>query len=183
MTASFMRQSDNPSLISQQNRRGLRNPWVLGMLALILVVLIVNATFIWLSTQDNRSTLVDREYKSRDRKTGTEFLNELGTRQAMGWQVTVKRPPAAIKDEPVMYDITVNDREGKPVSGEMIVEAYRAADAKRDFDTRFKEVSVGAYQGFISFPLKGYWELNVRIARGDEVFSAHADRFTVAESR
>jgi hypothetical protein len=176
-----MRPSDSPGIISQHNRRGMRNPWVLGMLGLIFAVLAVNATFIWLSTQSNRSTLVDREYKSRDRKTGAEFLNEMGSRQALGWQVTVKRPPAAILDEPVMYEITVKDRDGKPVSGEMIVEAYRAADAKRDFDTRFKEVTVGSYQGFITFPLKGYWELNVRITRGDEIFSAHANRFTVAE--
>jgi hypothetical protein len=82
-----------------------------------------------------------------------------------------------------MYEILVNNREGNPISGEMTVEAYRAADAKRDFDVRFSEVSIGRYQGFISYPLKGSWELNVRIVRGGEVFSAHVDKFMVAESR
>ena len=38
-------------MISQDNKSGLRNPWVLGMLALIVVVLCVNATFIWFTNE------------------------------------------------------------------------------------------------------------------------------------
>ena len=51
-------------MISQNNKSGLRNPWVLGMLALMTVVLSVNATFIWFATKEGRSTLVERDYKT-----------------------------------------------------------------------------------------------------------------------
>jgi nitrogen fixation protein FixH len=169
-------------MISQGQKSGWRNPWLLGMLALVLVVLAVNAVFIWLAGH-NGSTLVDREYKTKDRKSGADFLSELGARQALGWKATINRPARVIKDEPTRYELSIVDRDGRPVSGEVIVEAYRAADAARDFDTRFKEVSLGNYQEFISFPLKGFWELHIRVVRGDEAYSVHTDRFMVAETR
>ena len=169
-------------MISQEHKSGRRNPWLLGILALIIVVFAVNAGLIWLATH-NRSTLVDREYKTKDRKTGAAFIGELGAQQALAWNVTMNRPSQVVKDEPTRYELTVTDRDGKPVSGEVTVEAYRAADASKDFDTRFKEVSIGKYQEFISFPLKGYWELHVRVVRGDEVFNVRTDRFMVAAGR
>jgi nitrogen fixation protein FixH len=168
-------------LISQEQKSGTRNPWFIGILALIAVVLSVNATFIWLSTQ-NRSSLVDRDYKGKDRKTGAAFLDELGTRQALAWKTVINRPDKVVKGVPTEFLIQVFDRDGNPVRGEVTVEAYRAADANQDFATRFKEVSVGSYQELISFPLKGYWELHVRVVRGEDIFTAHTDRFMVAES-
>ena len=41
-------------MISQSNKAGLRNPWVLGMLALIMVVLAVNITFVWFTMKEGR---------------------------------------------------------------------------------------------------------------------------------
>lgn len=166
-------------MISQHQKTGFRNPWVLGILALVAVVLAVNGAFIWLSTH-NKSTLVDREYKSKDRKAGAEFLIGLGSQQALGWQTTMNRPKLLVLNQPTMYDISVVDRNGNPVSGEMIVESYRAADASQDFSTPFREVSIGNYQGFISYPLKGYWELHIRMRRNDDVYSVRTDRFMVA---
>ncbi len=168
-------------MISQHHRAALRNPWVLGMLALVLLVLVVNAAFIWLATHD-KSTLVDREYKTRDRKTGAEFLSGLGAQQALAWKVTINRPKSIVRSEPTLYDISVVDSDGKQVRGEVSVEAYRAADASKDFTTRFAEVSIGNYQGLIAFPLKGYWELHIRVSRGEEIFSVRTDRFMVAET-
>ena len=168
-------------MISQAHKSAWKNPWVLGMLALILVVLSVNGAFIWLSTH-NRSTLVDREYKSKDRKTGTAFLNELGKQQTLAWKASINWPKKVVKDTPTRYEVTVEDKDGQPVRGEVTVEAYRAADASKDFTIRFPEVSIGHYQEFISFPLKGYWELHIRVVRGNEVYSVHTDRLLVSES-
>ena len=168
-------------MISQDHKSGLRNPWLLGMLALIVLVLVVNATFIWFATH-NQSMLVDREYKTKDRKTNTQMLSELGRQQALEWQTTINKPKVLMQGQPTMYEISVLDKEGKPVSGEMEVEAYRASDASKDFITTFKEVSAGSYQGYISFPLKGYWELHIHLKRGNDELSVDTDRFMVAEA-
>jgi nitrogen fixation protein FixH len=155
---------------------------MLGMLGLIILVIGVNATFIWFATH-NTSTLVDREYRTKDRKTGAEVISELSAMQALGWRTAIKKPKAIVMNDPTLYEISVEDRDGRPVSGSMEVESYRAADASRDFGTRFKEVSLGTYQGFIAFPLKGYWELRIHIKRGEDELTVVADRFQVAESR
>ena len=34
-------------MISQHSKKGLRNPWLLGMIGLIILVLGVNGAFIW----------------------------------------------------------------------------------------------------------------------------------------
>jgi nitrogen fixation protein FixH len=168
-------------MISQDHKSGLRNPWLLGLLLLIVFVLSVNAVFIWFATH-NQSALVNREYKTKDRKTNAQVLGELGRQQALAWQTTVSKPKELIQGQPTMYEISVVDKEGKPVSGELQVEAYRASDASKDFITPFKEVAAGNYQGYITFPLKGYWELHIHVARGDDQFTVDTERFKVAEA-
>jgi hypothetical protein len=84
--------------------------------------------------------------------------------------------------EATSYEISVTDRDGKPVSGALEVEAYRASDASKDFTTAFKEVAAGRYQGYITFPLKGYWELHIRVQRGEDRFGVDTEKFMVAAS-
>jgi nitrogen fixation protein FixH len=169
-------------MISQESKSGLRNPWVLGMLALIAVVLAVNATFIWYSMKADRSALVERDYKTKDRKANDTLLSELRAQQALAWQTEIKKPKSIVMGTPTVYEIGIKDREGVAVSGTLEVEAYRGADASKDFTTPFREVAPGRYQGYINFPLKGYWELHIRIQRGEERFGVDTDRFMVAAS-
>lgn len=169
-------------MISQSNKSGLRNPWVLGMMALIAVVLAVNATFIWFTMKEGRSTLVERDYKTKDRKSNELLLSELREKQALAWQTEIKKPKSIVMGTPTSYEISIKDREGAPVSGTLDVIAYRGSDASKDFTTTFKEVAPGRYRGYINFPLKGFWELHIRVQRGDEHFGVDAEKFMVAES-
>lgn len=169
-------------MISQDNKAALRNPWVWAVIALIVVVLTVNITFIMYSASDSRSRLVEQDYKTKDRKANEELLKELREQQSLAWQTTIKKPAVLVMNAPTSYEIGVVDRDGKPVSGMMEVEAYRASDDSKDFFTAFREVSPGNYQGFISFPLKGYWELRIHVKRGEDNFRVNTDRFMVAES-
>ncbi|OGT00897.1 MAG: hypothetical protein A3F73_00505 [Gallionellales bacterium RIFCSPLOWO2_12_FULL_59_22] len=166
-------------MISQDNKKGLRNPWFLGMAGLMVVVLSVNGAFIWLAAK-NRPALVDREYNTKDRKSDSAALNDLESHRNLAWKTTIKQPEAIVTNTPAAYEIGVVDRAGAPVSGTMEVQAYRASDASKDFITAFSETSPGNYQGYINFPLKGYWELRIRTKRGDELFEVNTGRFMVA---
>jgi len=166
-------------MISQHNKKGMRNPWLLGIIVLIILVLGVNGAFIWFATH-NRSTLVDRDYSTKDRKSNAAVINELQEQKALAWKTTIKQPKSVVMDSPAGYEISVMDRAGMSVSGTLEVEAYRASDESKDFTTVFREVSPGNYQGYISFPLKGYWELRIRIKRGKDIFEVGTDRFMVA---
>jgi nitrogen fixation protein FixH len=169
-------------MISQSNKSGFRNPWVWGMLALIVVVLSVNATFIWFTMKDGRSTLVERDYDTGDRKSGEELVKELREQHRLSWQTEIKKPASLVMGTPTSYEIGIKDRDGAPVSGKLEVVAYRPSNAGKDFTTTFKEVAPGRYQGYINFPLKGYWELHMRVQRGEEVFNVNSDKFMVAEA-
>jgi FixH len=166
-------------MISQHSKKGLRNPWLLGMIGLIILVLGVNGAFIWFAMH-NRSTLVDRDYSTKDRKTNAAVVSDLQEQKALAWKTTIKQPMAIAMNLPMTYEIGVVDRTNAPVSGTMEVEAYRASDAGKDFTTVFRETSPGSYQGYIKFPLKGYWELRIRIKRGEEIFEVNTGRFMVS---
>ena len=166
-------------MLSQHHKKALRNPWFIGILGLMAVVLGVNGTFIWLAMK-NRPALVDREYSTKDRKSDSAALHDLEAHRNLAWQTTLKRPENIVTHSPAAYEISVVDRAGAPVSGTMEVTAYRAADANKDFTTAFRETSPGNYQGHINFPLKGYWELRIRTQRGQELFEVNTGRFMVA---
>ncbi len=167
-------------MLSQQNKKGWRNPWFVGMVSVVVTALLVNSVLIWYALH-GRSTLVDHEYSTRDRKSDTETIDDIQTQNALAWKVTIKLPKVVVLATPAAYEIDVADRQGAPVSGEMEVVAYRASDADKDFAVPFKEVSSGSYQGYISFPLKGYWELRIRTKRGKAVFEAGSNKFLVTE--
>jgi nitrogen fixation protein FixH len=169
-------------MISQNNKSGFRNPWVWGMLALLTVVLSVNATFIWFATKGtSRSTLVERDYDSGDRKSGEELVKELKEQHKLSWQTEIKKPASIVMGTPTFYEIGIKDRDGAPVSGKLEVVAYRPSNASKDFTIPFKEVAPGRYQGYVNFPLKGFWELHMRVVRGEEIFNVNTDKFMVAE--
>lgn len=166
-------------MISQESKKAWRNPWALGMLGLIVLVVSVNGLFIWFS-QQHRFSLVDHEYSTKDRKSDTAELKEIEAHHALAWKTSIKSPKDVVVNSPAAYEISVVDRNNVPVSGTMEVEAYRAADASKDFTTAFTEVSPGTYQGKIAFPLKGFWELRIQVKRGDEVFGVDTKKFPVA---
>lgn len=164
---------------SQRNAFGLRNPWLLGVLALIVLVFIVNGVFIWLSVQ-SRPALVDAIGDNPVRKGRDIIRRELEAHQSIGWQLTVQPPSNHVVAEPAHYRVTVKDRAGRVVTGaRMTVTAYRAADAAQDFAVPFAEAAPGEYAGELIFPLKGYWELHFKLALGEMRYSVTGDRLWV----
>jgi hypothetical protein len=168
-------------MLSQKNKKGWRNPWFVGMMGVVVTALLVNSVLIWYALH-RRSTLVDHEYSTRDRKSDTETIDDIQAQNALAWKITIKLPKMVVLATPAAYEIDVADRQGAPVSGEMEVVAYRASDADKDFAIPFREVSSGKYQGYISFPLKGFWELRIRVKRGKDVFEVGSSKFLVTET-
>jgi len=167
-------------MLSQRNKDGWRNPWFLGLVGVVVTAVLVNSVFIWYALH-GRSTLVDYEYNTKDRMSDTETIANIQERNALAWKFTIKLPKTVMIGTSAAYQIDAADRDGVPVGGEMEVVAYRASDADKDFSTPFTQVSSGKYQGYISFPLKGYWELHIRVTRGKKVFNAESDKIFVSE--
>ena len=168
-------------MISQSNKKGWRNPWLFGLLGLVLSGVVINVVFVIHSLDSSRSTLVDEEYNTRNHKTDAVFLKEIEAQSILAWKTTIKQPKFVPLNVPQPYEIAVVDLKGVPVSGQMEVTAYRASDAAKDFKVTFKETAPGHYQGFMNFALKGYWKLRIRLVRDKDVYATESEKFSVRD--
>lgn len=158
--------SDNH--ISQSNKRALRNPWVLGGLALIATVLVVNVTMITLAITTNPG-LVSKDYYERGRYNERHYLQRVAARSALGWTANLELPASIQLGALQTYRIVVVDQVGEPLRGaQVVLNAFRPSDAKADFSLPLEEVGAGIYQVAVEFQLKGIWDLLIDVKQGEK---------------
>lgn len=152
--------------ISQDSKQGLRNPWVLGWVGFVAVVLAVNIGLIMLSLSSNPG-LVDKDYYDHGRDFERNVLKQIAARESLGWEARLETPDRIIIAQPATLRFIVVDGRGLPLSdADVTITAYRPADAAADFLVAMRHVSSGRYQADINFPLKGTWDLIVKVKRG-----------------
>jgi len=156
--------------ISQSNRRALRNPWVLGWLAMVLIVLGMNAAMVVLAVVTNPGLVVD-DYYERGRDFERNILSRHSARSALGWQMNLDVPERIALQQPGTFRIVVADAVSRPLTGARVqLFAYRPSDAKADFAVALPEQGIGRYQTEVEFPLKGIWDLIVHVEHADQTF-------------
>jgi len=156
--------------LSQQNSQAFRNPWVIGWLLLVLVVLVVNAGMITMAFLTNPG-LVEQDYYEKGRERERHFQQQLAARNALGWQLTLTPPERIVQGESGLFRLQLLQADDTPLRGaEISVTAYRPADASADFTFPLKEIVPGQYDGFAALPLKGLWDLNIVIRHGSDSY-------------
>lgn len=155
---------------SQDSKRAWRNPWVIGWLALVLIVLLINAAMISLALVTSPG-LVTKDYYEKGRDFEANLNSRLAARNALGWHMKLDLPDAPYLQSPEFYRVSVVDRVGQPLeNAKVTLNAYRPSDAKADFQQVMQEIGPGLYQTRLAFALKGVWELNVDVERGEDRF-------------
>ncbi len=158
------------SHFSQSNKRAWRNPWVIGWLLLLGVVLAVNAGMITLAFVTGPG-LVDKNYYEHGREFEENRLKRVAARSALGWTAHLDMPEKNRQGVGAMYRFSVVDRVGVPVDNvEVRINTYRPSDADADFSVPMRQYAPGMYEAELSFPLKGHWEITLvaKPASGDE---------------
>jgi len=156
--------------ISQSNRRALRNPWVLGWLAMVLIVFGINAAMVVLAVVTNPGLVVD-DYYERGRDYERNMLSRHAARSALGWQMNLDVPERITLQQPGVFRIVAANAVSQPLSGARVqLFAYRPSDAKADFAIALPEQGIGRYQAEIAFPLKGIWDVIVHIEHAGQTF-------------
>ncbi len=154
--------------ISQSNKQAFRNPWVLGWLGLLTVVIGVNIAFITTAIVTNPG-LVSNDYYQQGRDHEQHYLQRVADRKALGWNAKLDLPKHVPFGADQDIQLTVSDRSGDPLRGaEVVLNAYRPSDAKADFSVPLQEVAPGQYKTATRFPLKGVWDLIVVVKRDDK---------------
>ncbi len=143
-----------------------RSPWLLGSVAMILVVLVVNATMVYLAVVTDPG-LVNADYYAR----GQAYERSMASRLARnpGWTMQLDIPPDVLANEPTRVRFVVVDQVGQPVAPARVdFYAYRPADASKDFTATMAEEDRGRYVAEVVFPLIGIWDTLVAVSYGTD---------------
>ena len=155
---------------SQSSKRAWRNPWVIGWLLLLGVVLLANAGMITLAFVTGPG-LVDKDYYEQGREFERNRLKRIAARNALGWTAHLDMPEENRLGSGATYRFSVVDRKGVPVDGLQVrIDCYRPSDADADFSVPMERYAPGMYRADVSFPLKGHWEITLVAQHEGESF-------------
>jgi nitrogen fixation protein FixH len=161
----------------QRPLRNWKNPWVLGWIGLVVVVLGVNITMVVLAIATNPGLIRDDYYER-----GRDVERTIMTRLAEGpqWTMRIDVPAGARAEQPTKVRFAVVDAVGQPVSPDRVTYfAYRPSDAHRDFSVPMERHAPGIYEAEVEFPLGGVWDTVVAIEQGGDEHSL-GQRISVA---
>ncbi|HEY0721660.1 MAG TPA: FixH family protein [Gammaproteobacteria bacterium] len=167
--------------ISQSSKRAFRNPWVLGWIALVVIVLGVNIAMISLAVTTNPG-LVDKDYYEKGRDFENNVQKQIAAHNALGWSGRLDTSGQPRRGQTTPMRFSVVDNKGLPISNlKMTLVSYRPSDVSADFNVDMKEFAPGLYQADVSYPLKGLWEVTVRVDHNEQRLELAKQRINVAE--
>jgi len=161
-------------VISQKNKQGWRNPWVFGLLAVMLSGVLINARFFW-NVMHHPTRVLDDDYTVREHnKYDAKWLQEQAERTTLGWQTKFYSPQRLENDpianaeaarfilmaNPAEMHFELNDDKGSPIQEVQVkIDAQWPGDPSHDFKTIFHATTPGHYVGSMDFPRAGNWDL------------------------
>lgn len=150
------------------SRSAWRSPWFIAWVALVLVVLAVNATMILLAFVTNPGLVID-DYYERGRNVERTLASRLA--EAPGWTMSLDTPADIAVGEATTVRFYVVDRVGQPVRPDAVTYyAYRPSDRSADFSLPMVEEAPGRYAVEVTFAMPGLWDTLVAAeAAGQEV--------------
>jgi cell division protein FtsL len=172
-------------MISQKNKQGWRNPWVIGLLLVVFSGVLINAKMLW-NVVHNPTRLLDENYSVKNHdKHDAAWVQQQAERSTLGWLIKLSSPQQLQNDlqstteaarfyingNPASMNIEIKDRDGAYVTGALVtIIAQWPGDPKFDFSTDLSEKSAGAYQGDIKFSRAGNWDLVFKVKRNGSEF-------------
>jgi nitrogen fixation protein FixH len=155
--------------ISQSNKEALKNPWVLGILLFLVVILSANAVFIYLAFKSPPNLVVQDFYERGKHYEEAHKLME--KEKALGWTGVLMAPPATRVNQHQTYEVLLQGKNSVALELDSVtLNAYRPSDAREDFSETMALTKPGTYSTDISFPLPGIWDVIVVAKHGEEEF-------------
>ncbi len=165
--------------MKEQVRTDLKNPWLRGIIAAVVVTVGVNVVFIAYAFMSPPNLVVRDYYEKGKRYFHEEALREQAA--VDGWRLQLLPPatPKAGKLQP--WRLYAMDHQGRPLrTGQVTLFAYRPSDASYDFRVDMPYTDIGTFMREISFPLPGHWDLIAQIRSGERSYDV-AKRIFVAD--
>jgi len=155
-------------IISQYNKKALRNPWVWGMMAFLMLFLSVNGVLIYFA-YSSPPNLVVKDYYDRGQAYAKE-LKLLKQQKSLGWNTMIMLPAKLKVNQKQAYDVLIQGQNATEINLESVTfHAYRPSDSRKDFSAAMVKKAPGTYTVNASFPLPGVWDLIiVTVHEGEE---------------
>lgn len=104
-----------------------------------------------------------------------EYLQQVQRQQERGWQVQKGWLKEPVMEQPATFRVTVQTREGDPVSGATAVGRFlRPSNSRQDIPFNLTEHAPGVYETELKLPLAGNWNLVLHIQKGEDVHEVRA---------
>lgn len=178
-------------MISQKHK-GWRNPWVAGLLIIILSGVLINARFLW-NVFHNPVRVLDDNYSVKaHNKYDAKWLQQQAERSTLGWKAHLRSPQQLQNDSmvsasdaqfillgsPAELKLELRDRDGQAVTGGKIgIKAQWPGDPTFDFVGTLSEAAPGNYDGSLNFPRAGNWDLIISVDRAGSQFETEQKVF------
>ena len=172
-------------MILQKYIQGWRNPWVLGLAAIVLSSVLINVCMLW-NVIGTPVRLLDDNYSVKDHdNNNAKWVQQQAERTTLGWQAKLYSPQQLQNDaqvlesarhfiliaSPARLQLELNDRNGKPIQGErVVVNAQWPGNPSYDFSGILYEAAQGYYEGSLDFPREGNWDLLIKAQQNDRLF-------------
>lgn len=163
-------------MISQKHK-GWRNPWVFGLMAIVLAGVLINGRFLW-NVMQHPTRLLDENYSVKGHNQyDAKWVQQQAERSTLGWQAKLHSPQQLQNDSqaidsaarfvllasPAELKFEMNDRDGTPIlGGQVLIKAQWPGDPTFDFEAALHEAAPGHYEGSMKFPRAGNWDLLIR---------------------
>jgi len=172
-------------MISQKNKQGWRNPWVLGLLLIVFAGVLINARMLW-NVMHHPTRLLDDNYSVKaHNQYDAKWVQQQAERSTLGWQAklhSAQRLPndsMALEDaarfiliaNPAQLKFELNDRDGKPIQGgQVVINAQWPGDPQFDTSITLNESASGLYEGSMNFPRSGNWDVLIKATQNERLF-------------
>lgn len=179
-------------MFSQKNKQGWRNPWVLGLLAVVLSGVLINARMLW-NVFKHPTRLLDDNYSVKaHNQYDAKWVQQQADRTTLGWRAKLHSPQRLQNDSqvipsaerfillasPAEFKFELNDRDGQAIQGVQVeVNAQWPGDPSFDFKGTLHEVAPGHYEGSMDFPRAGNWDILIRAQLDGRLFDTEQKVF------
>ena len=157
--------------ISQTNNQPHKNPWVIGFMGIVATFLIVNAVFVITAFYTSPGLVVE-DYYERGREYEKNALKMLAaTHNTHDWHTKLDMAKNIKTSEKNAIRFIAVDGRGLPIEGAQVqFVAYRPSDASADIFSEMKEIAPGMFESIVAFPLKGIWDVNIKVQQGQDKY-------------
>ena len=166
---------------SQSNNQAFRNPWALGILGIMVTFVTVNVIFIVVAFVTNPGLVVEDYYEAGRAYEKNALKMLAATQNTRNWETKLDMANELFIGQKNAIRFTAVDQRGMPVDKAKVqLVAYRPSDADADIMASMKEIAPGLFEAVVAFPLKGIWDVNIKLQQGNNKYEL-AKRISVKQ--